>query len=105
VTISNIYQYRSAHLQHYWHFWLDAGSRFWEQSSSLFASEIFLRSWQSQQSSLETEIASDNQLLERVINDLLARVTGKVFLCHSNLTTNGSEQTGQLLSLVEYLSL
>ena len=103
VTISNIYQYRTAHLQHHWHFWLDAGSRFWSQSSSLLASEIFLQSWQPHQSILDIERKSDHELLDRVINDLLARVTGKVFLCHSNLTTNGGEQTGELLPLVEYL--
>ena len=105
VTISNIYQYRTAHLQHHWHFWLDAGSRFWSQSSSLFASEIFLQSWQPHQLISDQQIDSENELLERIIHDLLARVTRKVFLCHSNLTTNGSEQTGKLLPLVEYLSV
>ncbi len=104
VTIANIYQYRTSHLQHRWHFWLDAGSNFWSQSSSLFASEIFLQSWQPHLSLSEIETEADKQLLERVLNDLLARVTGKVFLCHSNLTTNGSEQIGQLLPLVEYLT-
>jgi hypothetical protein len=104
VTIANIYQYRTAHLQHHWHFWLDAGSRFWSQSSSLFASDIFLQAWQPNQSILGREKELDHDLLQRIINDLLARVTGKVFLCHSNLTTNGSEQTGQLLPLLEYLS-
>ena len=45
----------------------------------------------------------EQDLLERVINDLLARVTDKVFLCHSNLNTNGSEQMGKLLPLIESL--
>ena len=103
VTIANIYQYRTTHLQNRWHFWLDAGSNFWSQSSSLLAWEIFLQSWQPQLSLSQIERESNPELLDRIINDLLSRVTGKVFLCHSNLTTNGSEQIGQLLPLVEYL--
>ena len=104
VTIANIYQYRTNHLQHRWHFWLDVGSNFWSQSSHLFASELFLQEWETNTSIVEKQTELDNQLLPRIVYDLLARVNNKVFLCHSNLTTNGSEQTGKLLPLLSLIS-
>ena len=40
------------------------------------------------------------QRLQRIVRDLLARAEERVFLCHSDLGVNGTEQTGPLLSLV-----
>lgn len=34
------------------------------------------------------------------MQDLLARVTEKIFLCYSELDVKGSEQTGKLSSLI-----
>ena len=104
ITIANIYQYRTSHQRHKWHFWLDVCSNSWSQNSSLFASEVFLRQWQPHLSYSQIKQETEADLLSRVINDLLARVNDRVFLCHSILTTNGSEQNGQLFSLVEFLT-
>ena len=38
--------------------------------------------------------------LERILRDLLGRTTKQVYLCHSDLATNGQDQTGPLLTLV-----
>ena len=42
----------------------------------------------------------DKQRLQRILRDVLGRATGKVFLCHSDLSVNGTEQAGALLPLV-----
>ncbi|NCO76365.1 MAG: recombinase family protein [Cyanobacteria bacterium] len=98
VTIASVYQYRSYRSHHPWQFWLDVGSHLWSQSSELFASSIFLKSWQSH--SIVSDTLTENELVTRVIQDLLARVTEKVFLCHSELDINGKEQIGKLSTLV-----
>ena len=38
--------------------------------------------------------------LERIVRDLLGRVTERVILCHSDLAVSGQEQTGPLLPLI-----
>ena len=42
----------------------------------------------------------DQERLARILRDVLARATAKVFLCHSDLGVNGTEQAGALLPLV-----
>lgn len=101
VTLATIYQYRSNRQSHRWQFWLDAGSPFWlTGGSGLFGSSLFLREWSGRPWSAADTLAADQRRLERQVLDLLGRATEKVFLCYSELATNGQEQTGVLLPLV-----
>jgi hypothetical protein len=49
----------------------------------------------------EDDYIMDKQRLQRIIRDLLGRTTEKVFLCHSDLAVNGTEQMGALFPLVQ----
>ena len=97
VTIANIFQYRSHRISHGYQFWLDIGSSLWEQPgvANLFASSAFI-----QQNPYTDSTSEDNAHLQRIINDLLGRATKNVYLCHSDLAVNGTEQNGILLSLL-----
>lgn len=102
VTIATVFQYRLQRLCHRWHLWLDAGSPRWlTGTDTLFGFPLFLADydgspWTSNQ--IETLHAAR---LERILRDLLGRVTERVVLCHSDLSVNGQEQTGPLLTLVQ----
>lgn len=98
ITIANIFQYRSSRTSHPYQFWLDVSSNLWEQTgvANLFASSAFLRQSYEDTNSL----LDNNEYLQRIITDLLGRATKNVYLCHSDLTVNGNEQTGILLSLL-----
>jgi hypothetical protein len=89
VTLGNIFQYRSFRSSHRWHFWLDCSSPLWEQESPY------------QRWTTEAELEENQARLQRILRDLLARVREKVILCHSDLGVSGTDQTGQLLSLVQ----
>jgi hypothetical protein len=101
VMLANVFQYRSLRHHHRWQFWLDTGSHLWGKrgASELFAAPLFLREYREETRSL-TEIQSEEALLQRIIADLLARATEKVYLCHSELGINGAEETGPLSILV-----
>ena len=106
VTIATIYQYRSNRQQHRWHFWLDVGSTFWlTGGSALFGAPLFLHSWSGRTLTAADSLQADQQRLQRQVTDLLARVSDRVYLCHSELATNGQEQTGPLLSLANAATL
>ncbi|MEM6752062.1 MAG: recombinase family protein [Cyanobacteria bacterium P01_C01_bin.38] len=102
VTLSTIFQYRSLRRSHRWHFWLDAGSPLWNKggAATLFGSMFFLQSRFAQPWDAEDEKLAEDERLERIIADLLARVSDKIYLCHSELAVNGQEQLGSLLPLV-----
>lgn len=102
VTLATIFQYRAARRFHRWQFWLDAGSPLWSKggAATLFGAPLFLKNWSGHPLTAEDEIKADEQRLQRILRDLLGRVGEKVYLCHSDLATNGQEQTGPLLSLV-----
>ncbi|MBD2090408.1 recombinase family protein [Microcoleus sp. FACHB-1515] len=100
VTIATIYQYRISRQQHRWHFWLDVGSAFWlTGGGALFGAPLFLRSWTGRSWSAADSLQADQLRLQRQVTDLLSRVSDRVYLCHSELATNGQEQSGPLLSL------
>lgn len=101
VAIASVYQYRSCRIHHRWQFWLDIGSNYWSQSGELLASSIFLKSWQPNSKVISEEIEPENERITRIIQDLLARATEKIFLCYSELDVKGSEQTGKLSSLID----
>jgi hypothetical protein len=103
ITISNIFQYRSLRSSHRWQFWLDVSSSFWEQggAATLFAAPLFLKQWTGRTWMPEDDYIMDKQRLQRIIRDLLGRATEKVFLCHSDLAVNGTEQMGALFPLVQ----
>ncbi len=102
VTLATIFQYRAARQFHRWHFWLDIGSPLWSRggAASLFAAPLFLQSWSGDPWTQEEEIRNDEDRLQRIVLDLLGRVSSRVILCHSDLATNGQEQTGPLLSVL-----
>lgn len=100
VTIATVYQYRSTRRLHRWHFWLDVGSTFWlTGGGALFGAPLFLQSWSGRSWTAADTLAADQQRLQQQILDLLSRVNDRVYLCHSELATNGQEQTGPLLTL------
>jgi hypothetical protein len=101
VTLATIFQYRSYRSSHRWHFWLDIGSHLWSKGGSamLFGAPLFLKEWSGSLLMPEDLYRTEQELLERIIRDLLGRVKERVYLCHSDLDVNGSEQTGPLLTL------
>lgn len=102
VTISTIFQYRSSRKAHKWHFWLDAGSYLWAKggAATLYGANLFLRDRLGQPWTAEDETLAENQRVKRILADLLARVQDRLYLCHSELAVNGTEQLGPLLPLV-----
>jgi hypothetical protein len=101
VTLANIFQYRSSRRAHKWHFWLDAGSPLWLSggAATLFGAPLFLQSQQGRPWQTEDETAAGEERLRRILLDLLSRCQA-LYLCHSELATNGQEQTGPLLPLI-----
>jgi hypothetical protein len=102
VTLATIFQYRSSRRSHRWHFWLDAGSPLWAKggAATLFGAPFFLQERLGEPWTAEDEKLAEEQRLQRILADLLSRVSEKVYLCHSDLTVNGQEQLGPLLPLV-----
>jgi hypothetical protein len=102
VTLATIFQYRASRRSHRWHFWLDAGSPLWLSggAATLFAAHIFLKEWSGQPWTEEDKVNADNERLQRILRNLLARAGERVYLCHSDLAVNGTDQAGPLLTLV-----
>jgi hypothetical protein len=102
VTLATVFQYRQERSSHRWQFWLDASSPLWSQggAATLFAAPLFLKQWTGKTWMPEDEYAMDRERLERILRDVMARATEKIFLCHSDLGVNGTEQAGALLPLV-----
>jgi len=103
VTLANIYQYRMARGHHRWQFWFDASSPLWQSggTTALFAAPLFLQNWNGQTWTIQDENLADQKRLEHLLRDLLDRTDEMVFLCYSELGTNGQLQTGPLLPLTE----
>lgn len=103
IALATIFQYRSLRTSHRWQFWLDTGSHLWNKggAATLFGAPLFLKSWSGSTWMPEDEYKMDKQRLQRILRDLLSRVTEKVILCHSDLGVNGTEQMGPLLPLVQ----
>jgi hypothetical protein len=101
VVLSNVFQYRSSRRTHRWQFWLDAGSPRWLSGvDALFGYQFFLQNWSGRPITAEDLMNANEQRLRRILLDLLGRTGEKLFLCHSDLATNGQEQLGPLLTLV-----
>ncbi|PSB03402.1 hypothetical protein [Merismopedia glauca] len=104
ITLATIFQYRSRQNSHKWQFWLDAGSSLWLSggAATLFGAPLFLQDNLKQPGNaiLTDTQTTDEARLKRILRDLLARTDERVYLCHSELATNGQEQIGPLLSLV-----
>ncbi|MCC0175606.1 recombinase family protein [Waterburya agarophytonicola K14] len=102
VTLATVFQYRSLRTSHSLQFWLDASSPLWSQggAATLFAAPLFLKQWTGKTWMPEDESEMDNQRLQRILKDTMARAETKIFLCHSDLGVNGTEQAGVLLPLV-----
>lgn len=101
VTLATIYQYRIDRRCHRWQFWLDAGSPYWLSGGAvLFGAPLFLQQWSGRTWTAADTLELDQRRLERQIQDLLHRAGERIYLCYSELATNGQEQAGPLLSLV-----
>ena len=101
VLLANVFQYRSSRRAHRWQFWLDAGSPRWLSGvDSLFGAPLFLQGWSGRAWTAADTMDANERRLRRILLDLLSRTEERVYLCHSDLATNGQEQTGVLLSLV-----
>ncbi len=102
VTLATIFQYRARRSFHPWHFWLDAGSPLWLSggAATLFGANLFLKEWSGRPWTEEDKIHADEQRLQRILRDVLGRAGERVYLCHSDLAVNGTEQAGPLLTLV-----
>lgn len=103
ITLATIFQYRSARLHHKYQFWLDAGSQLWEKggAATLFGYGLFQHHWDGEPWSPTQEITQNRQRLQQIIQDLSARTDQQIYLCHSDLGINGTEQIGPLYPLVQ----
>jgi hypothetical protein len=80
---------------------LDAGSSRWLSGvDALFAAPLFLQAWAGTPWTTADALVANEQRLRRILLDLLARCEERVYLCHSDLATNGQEQVGGLIALV-----
>jgi hypothetical protein len=102
VTLATVFQYRASRKNHRWHFWLDIGSPLWAKggAATLYGANLFLRDRLGQPWTAADEELGETERLQRIVADLLARVSDKLYLCHSELAVNGQEQIGPLLPLV-----
>lgn len=101
VTLATIYQYRSDRRSHRWQFWLDAGSPFWlTGGGDLFGAPLMQQTWSGRPWTAADTLEADQKRLQRQVLDLFCRVEERVYLCHSELATNGQEQAGSLLGLI-----
>lgn len=101
VMLANVFQYRSSRTAHRWQFWMDTGSPRWLTGiDALYGAPIFIQERLGLPWSAEDAEQAYEQRLRRILLDLLSRAEERVFLCHSDLATNGQEQTGPLLSLL-----
>jgi len=103
VVLATIFQYRMARLSHRWQFWLDASSDLWLQggAASLFGAPLFLKGWNNEPLTVEHQNEADMQRLQKLLRDLLDRTGDRLFLCHSELSTNGQIQNGVLIPFIE----
>ncbi len=101
ITLATVFQYRASRRRHRWQFWLDAGSSRWLSGvDALFAAPLFLQAWAGTPWTTADALVANEQRLRRILLDLLARCEERVYLCHSDLATNGQEQVGGLIALV-----
>jgi hypothetical protein len=101
ITLATVFQYRSSRCKHRWQFWFDAGASRWLSGvDSLFGAPFFLQSYSGQPWTVDDQETMNRARLERIIRDLLGRSTERIILCYSDLATNGQEQIGVLLPLV-----
>jgi hypothetical protein len=102
IVLATIFQYRSLRASHRWQFWLDASSPLWEKggAATLFGAPLFLRERSARAWLPEDDLTADKARLQRILKDLLGRVSERVCLCHSDLGVNGSERMGALSVLV-----
>lgn len=103
IPLATIYQYRMSRSQHRWQFWLDASSPLWKQggAAELFGAPLFLHNWNGTAWTIQDESEAEQRRLSRLLRDLLDRTTQRVYLCYSELSTNGQLQAGPLLPLAD----
>jgi hypothetical protein len=62
---------------------------------------MFLKGWNGDRWTVENQNEADMQRLQRLLRDLLDRTGDRLYLCHSELSTNGQLQNGVLAPLIE----
>ncbi|HEY9826004.1 MAG TPA: recombinase family protein [Stenomitos sp.] len=101
VTLATTFQYLNARLSHPWQFWLDAGSQLWQYSGAvdLWGAALFLKS----QTPVQDRTDPENRDLRfcNTLLELLGRVQDRIYLCYSELSTNGQPQMGPLTAWVD----
>jgi hypothetical protein len=102
VTLATIFQYRASRRFHRWHFWLDAGSSLWLSggAATLFAANLFLKEWSGRPWTEEDKINADDSGCSGFCETYWVVPVSEIYLCHSDLAVNGTEQAGPLLTLV-----
>ncbi len=108
VTLATLFQYRINRCTHRWQFWLDAGSPLWLTSSgtSLFGANLFIQEALADLAAVKQQgLARNLQIaetrLEHGLRDLLGHGTARIYVCVSELATNGQPQLGPLLPLAQ----
>ena len=108
VALATFFQYRINRPVHRWQFWLDAGSPLWLTSSgtSLFGAHLFTQEALANLAQAKTEnnrrvLEIAEQRLENGLQDLLGHTTERIYICTSELATNGQPQLGPLLALAQ----
>ncbi|MCY7334593.1 MAG: hypothetical protein LH649_18475, partial [Pseudanabaena sp. CAN_BIN31] len=69
--------------------------------ASLFGAPMFLKNWNGELWTIENQRDADMQRLQKLLRDLLDRTGDRLYLCHSELSTNGQLQNGVLIPLIE----
>jgi N-acetyl-anhydromuramyl-L-alanine amidase AmpD len=75
--------------------WLSGGA------SELWGAPLFLHQQLGQPWTTTDSQTADLDRLRRILLDLLSRVSDRLYLCHSDLAVNGTDQLGPLLPWVQ----
>ena len=104
VVIATIYQYRMSQLSHRWHVWLDVGSPLWQigGATELYGAAVLRHSWDGSLWTADQAQQQDRERLQRLLNDLLARVAERIYLGFSEIDIRGEVQSGLLQCLQDY---
>ncbi len=104
VIIATIYQYRMSQLAHRWHIWLDVGSPLWQigGATELYGAAVLRHSWDGSLWTADQAQQQDYERVQRLLHDLLARVSERIYLGFSEIDIRGEVQSGLLSCLQDY---
>ena len=104
IVVATIYQYRMSQLSHRWHIWLDVASPLWQMggATELYGAAVLRQSWDGSVWTADQAQQQDQERLQRLLNDLLARVEERIYLGFSEIDIRGETQSGLLQCLEDY---